>query len=196
LSGRASQILLRDAREVGRSRDGSRLDRQVGKVSGCCHPPAGPFAPLCGCAPRCRSISADTLDFVDSNSIELCDLLPRHPVARQGADTTVLGSKDLAGLWPDCRLALCRLSAGRGFDLRRTHRLSWRDHEDTWLAPRLVVSRRRGIRGGSWHVSTGGWLPWLEQIFSGLASAVDPFTTRPLPFLYQELPQRKSLTGK
>jgi hypothetical protein len=41
--------------------------------------------------------------FVDSNSIEVCDLLPRHPVGRQGADATVLGSGYLAGLTPDCR---------------------------------------------------------------------------------------------
>jgi hypothetical protein len=36
------------------------------------------------------------LYLVDTDPIELCDLLPRHPVARQGADATELGDGYLA----------------------------------------------------------------------------------------------------
>jgi len=76
----------------------------------------------------------DPLYFVDSNSIEFCDLLPRHPVARQGADTTVLGSRYLAGLMPDRRPSPYLLLIGWYFDLRCTRRHLRQDSEDTWLA--------------------------------------------------------------
>jgi hypothetical protein len=124
----------------------------------------------------------DPLYFVDSNSIEVCDLLPRHPVDRQGADATVLGSGYLAGLRASPHLLLI----GWCFDLRCTHRHLRRDGEDTWLAPRLLLSRRRGIRGGLWRVRAYGLLPRLEQVFGVLASSVDPLTiitsVRRLPF--------------
>jgi hypothetical protein len=128
----------------------------------------------------------DPLYFVDSNSIEFCDLLPRHPVARQGADATVLGSGYLAGLTLDRRPSPYRFRFGGYFDLGCTNRPLRRDCEDTWLAPRLLLSRRRGIREGCWRVRTYGLLPRLEQVFSDLASSVDPLTiitsVRRLPF--------------
>jgi hypothetical protein len=143
-------------------------------------------APSSGYAPRCRSASADTLYFVDRNSIDLCNLLPRHPVARQGADPTVLGSGYLAGLTPDRRPSRHLLLIGGCFDFRRIRRHLRRDGEDTWLAPRLLLSWRRGIRGGCRHVRTYGLLTRLKQIFSVLASSVDPLTiiksVRRLPF--------------
>jgi hypothetical protein len=37
------------------------------------------------------------LYLVDSDPIELCDLRPRHPVGRQGADATELGDRYLGG---------------------------------------------------------------------------------------------------
>jgi len=128
----------------------------------------------------------DPLYFVDSDSIEVCDLLPRHPVVRQGADATVLGSGYLAGLMPDRRPSPHLLLIGWFFDLRCTRRhLRW-DGEDTWLAPRLLLSRRRGIRGGCWRVRAYGLLLRLEQVFGVLASSVDPLTViksvRRLPF--------------
>jgi hypothetical protein len=142
----------------------------------------------------------DPLYFIDSNSIDLCNLLPRHPVARQGADATVLGSRYLAGLMPDRRPPPYLLLIGWCFDLRCTHRHLRRDCEDPWLAPGLLLSRRRGICGGCWRVSTYGLLTWLEQVFSELANSVDPLTIiesiRRLPFGSQELLQRKLLTGK
>ena len=52
----------------------------------------------------------DPLNFVDSHSMEFCNLLPRHPVVRQGADAAVLGSRYLAGLTPGHRL--CRIGFG------------------------------------------------------------------------------------
>jgi hypothetical protein len=118
----------------------------------------------------------DPLYFVDSNSIEFCDLLPRHPVARQGADTTVLGSGHLTDLTPDRRPSPHLLPIGWCFDLRCTHRHLRQDREDTWLAPRLLLSRRRGTRGRYWGVRTRGLLPRLEQVFGVLASSVDPLT--------------------
>ena len=128
----------------------------------------------------------DPLYFVDSNPIEVCNLLPRHPVARQGADATVLGSGYLAGLMPDRRPSLYRLRFGGRLDLCCTRRHLRRDGEDTWLAPRLLFSRRRGIRGGLRRVRAYGLLPRLEQVFSDLASPVDPLTiiasVRRLPF--------------
>ena len=96
----------------------------------------------------------DTLDLVDSNPVVFCDLLPRHPVARQGVDATVLGSGYLAGLTPDCRPSPDLLLIGRCFDLRCTCRHLRLDCEDTRLAPRLLLSRRCGIRGGCWRVRT------------------------------------------
>ena len=128
----------------------------------------------------------DPLYFVDSNCVEFCDLLARHPVARQGADATVLGSGYLAGLTPDRRPSPYLLLIGWCFDLRCTRRHLRRDGEDTWLAPGLLLSRRRGICGGCWRVCTYGLLTWLEQVFSVLASSVDPLTiiksVRRLPF--------------
>jgi hypothetical protein len=63
---------------------------------------------------RGPTLPADnTLDLVDSNPVVFCDLLPRHPVARQGADATVLGSGYLAGLMPDCRPSPYLLLIGR-----------------------------------------------------------------------------------
>src|SRR3984893_12458399 len=118
----------------------------------------------------------DSLYFVDSNSIEVCDLLPRHPVARQGADATVLGSGYLAGLTPDRRPSPHLLLIGWFFDLRCTRRHLRRDGEDTWWAPRLLLSRRRAIRGGCWRVRAYGFLPRLKQFFGVLASSVDPLT--------------------
>jgi hypothetical protein len=128
----------------------------------------------------------DPLYFVDSNSIEFCDLLLRHPVARQGADATVLGSRYLAGLMPDRRPLPYLLLIGWCFDLRCTRRHLRRDRKDAWLAPRLVLSRRHGIRDGCWRVRAYGLLPRLKQVFSVLASSVDPLTivtsVRRLPF--------------
>ena len=128
----------------------------------------------------------DPFYFVDSNPIEVCNLLPRHPVARQGADATVLGSGYLAGLMPDRRPSLYWLRFGGRLDLCCTRQHLRRDGEDTWLAPRLLLSRRRGIRGGYWRVRTYGLLPRLKQVFSVLASSVDPLTiitsVRGLPF--------------
>jgi hypothetical protein len=79
------------------------------------------------------------LYFVDSNCVELCNLLPRHPVARQGADATVLGSGYLADLTPDRRPSPYLLLIGWCFDIRCTRRHLRRDCEDTWLA-RLLLS--------------------------------------------------------
>jgi hypothetical protein len=128
----------------------------------------------------------DPLYFVDSNSIEVCDLLPRHPVARQGADATVLGSGYLASLTPDRRPSPYLLLNGFCFDLRFAHRDLRRNREDTWLAPGLLLSRRRGIRGGCWRVRMQGLPLRLKQVFSDLASSVDPLTiitsVRGLPF--------------
>jgi len=142
----------------------------------------------------------DTLDLVDSNPVVFCDLLPRHPVARQGADATVLGSGYLAGLMPDCRPSPYLLLIGRCFDLRCTCRHLRLDCEDTRLAPRLLLSRRCGVRSGYWRVPTYGLLPRLKEVFRVLASSVDPLTiitsVRRLPLDWQELPQRKLLTGK
>ena len=118
----------------------------------------------------------DPLYFVDSNSIEFCDLLLCHPVARQGADATVLGSEYLAGVAPDCRPSPYVHLLGWCFDLRCTCPHLRRDCEDTGLAPRLLLSRRRGIRGGCWHVGTHSLLPRLKQVFSVLASSGDPLT--------------------
>ena len=142
----------------------------------------------------------DTLDLVDSNPVVFCDLLPRHPVARQGADATVLGSGYLAGLMPDCRPSPYLLLIGRCFDFRCTCRHLRLDCEDTRLAPRLLLSRRCGVRSGYWRVPTYGLLPRLKEVFRVLASSVDPLTiitsVRRLPLDWQELPQRKLLTGK
>jgi hypothetical protein len=113
----------------------------------------------------------DPLYLVDSNSIELCSLLSRHPVARQGADATVLGSRYLAGLAPDRRPLPYLLLISWYFDVRCTRRHLRRDCEDTWLAPRMLLSRRRGIRRGCWRVRMFGL-----QVFSILASSVDPLT--------------------
>jgi hypothetical protein len=118
----------------------------------------------------------DPLYFVDGNPIEVCNLLPRHPVARQGADATVLGSRYHAGLTSDDRTSLYRLRFGGRLDLRFERWRPRRDCEDTWLAPMMLFSRRRGIRGGCWRVRTHGFLPRLEQVFSVLASSVDPLT--------------------
>jgi hypothetical protein len=130
----------------------------------------------------------DPLYLVDSNSIEVCNLLPRHPVARQGADATVLGSGYLVGLTPDHRPSphLLLLLIGWCFDLRCIGRHLRRDCEDTWRAPRLVLSRRYDIRGERQHVCTYGLLTRFEQVFGGLASSADPFaiisSVRRLPF--------------
>ena len=93
-------------------------------------------APSCGCAPRCRSRSADTLYLVDSHPIELCDLLSRHPVVRQSADATELGGRDLP-LGGCLSPYLLRLRSR--FDLRCIHRHHRRDREDTWLPSRLML---------------------------------------------------------
>jgi hypothetical protein len=79
--------------------------------------------------------------FVDSDPIELCDLRPRHPVPRQGADTTELGDRYLAGLTLDDRLSLYQLRFRSRFNLRCIHRHDRRDREDAWLPSRLVLSR-------------------------------------------------------
>jgi hypothetical protein len=141
----------------------------------------------CSFTSRCRKAAlGDTLYLVDSNPIEFCDLRPTHSVVRQGADATVLGSGYLAGLTPDRRPSPYLLLIGWYFNLRCSRRHLRRDCEDTWLAPRLLLSRRRGIRGGCWRVRTYGLLPRLEQVFSVLASSVDPLTiitsVRRLPF--------------
>jgi hypothetical protein len=98
----------------------------------------------------------------------------------------VLGSGYLAGLTPDRRPSPHLLLIGWFFDLRCTHRhLRW-DGEDTWLAPRLVLSRRWDIRGGRLLVCNYGVLTRLEKVFGDLANSADPFaiitSVRRLPF--------------
>jgi hypothetical protein len=98
----------------------------------------------------------------------------------------MLGSRYLAGILPDRGPSPYLLLIGGCVDLRCTRRHLRRDCEDTWLAPRLLLSRRSGIRGGCWRVRTYGLLPRLKEVFSILASSVDPFTiitiVRRLPF--------------
>jgi hypothetical protein len=142
--------------------------------------------------------SDDPIYLVNSDPIELCDLLPRHPVARQDADATEFGDGYLAGLALGGRLSSYLFRFHSRFDLRRTHRHYLRDREDTWLPLRLVLSRRGIIRGRCWYVCTDGLLLGLEKVFRILARSVDPFTivasARRLPICWQEIPQKKSLT--
>ena len=130
-------LVVGDAREVGRV-SGTAIVSIGGLARVSAASPA--VALSCGCAPRCRRASGDTLYLVYGNSIELGDLRPRHPVARQGADTTELGGRYLPGFSPDHHPSPYRLRFGRRLDLRCTHRHQRRDREDTWLAPRLVLS--------------------------------------------------------
>src|SRR5262249_20305628 len=128
----------------------------------------------------------DALYLSDSNSIEFCDLLLRHPVVRQGPDAAELGGRDLTGLTPDRRPPPYRFRFGRRFDPRRANRPLRRDRKDAWLEPRLVLSRRWDIWGGSLHVCTYGLLTRLEEVFGDLAGSADPFAIitsgRRLPF--------------
>src|SRR5207237_380240 len=87
----------------------------------------------------------DALDLIDSDPVEACDLLRRHPVSRQGAHPTVLGDRYIADLWPDRRPSPYLLRLGRCSRLRRPRRHLRRDGEDAWLAPRLGLGWRRGI---------------------------------------------------
>jgi hypothetical protein len=89
----------------------------------------------------------DPFYFVDSNSIEFCDLLPRHPVARQGADTTGLGRRYLAGLTLDCRPSPHLLLLGWSFDPRFTRRqCSSCRRKFSVTSGRLFHSRKLPIR--------------------------------------------------
>src|SRR5438132_2256437 len=123
---------------------------------------------------------------LDRNPVEFCDLLLCHPVVGQGPDTTELGGRDLTALTPNRGLAPYRSRLGRRFDLRRINRPLRRDRKDTWLAPRLVLSRRCDIGGGRRHVCTCGLLTRLEKVFGDLANSADPFaiitSVRCLPF--------------
>jgi hypothetical protein len=138
------------------------------------------------------------LYLVDSDPIKLCHLRARHPVACQGADSTELRGRYLGGHALGGRPSPYLLRFRSRFDLRRPHRHHRRDREDTWLPPRLVLSRRGVIRGRHCYVCTCGLRLWLEQVFCNLARSVASFTIvtsgRRLPICGQEIPQKKSLT--
>ena len=112
----------------------------------------------------------------DSNPVEFCDLLLRHPVVRQGPDTTELGGRDLTALTPNRGLAPYRFRLGGRFDFRRANRPLRRDRKNAWLAPRLVLRRRCDIGAGRRHVCTCSLLTRLEKVFGDLANSVDPLT--------------------
>jgi len=128
----------------------------------------------------------DPLYFVDSNSIELCNLVLRHPVVRQRPDATELGGRNVTALTPDRSPTPYRFRFGGRFDLRRANRPLRQDRKDAWLAPRLVLRRRCEIGGGRRHVCTCGLLARLEKVFGALANSADPFaiitSVRCLPF--------------
>jgi hypothetical protein len=138
--------------------------------------------------------SNDPIYFADCHFIEIGYLRLRHPVVRQGAHSTELGGRYLAGLALDGRPSPYHRRFRGRFDLRCSHRSHRWDCEDTWLPSRLVLSRRSIIRGRCWCVSTCDPLRWLEQIFRILARSVDPFTivvsARRLPVCWQEIPQK------